>query len=219
MDLLPFEIKESVLSEIDLRKDLLALSLTSSHWHSLVVPKHLHYRLIRCTLQEGTPIWSLLSNDKGLARNIRAIELIFSEKRTHMPNSPAFSPPLRLFPSMSKSPSTTVNEAPSVLAERLLSTALRNMSRLRCFQWWSPQLTIPTGPWRKDIWSTVAGIEELDLWFHDERASEVLFRSNVSSTILIPKCTNFERELTVDRLTAVAYVRSEESYSPTGHHY
>ncbi|KAF8643185.1 hypothetical protein AX16_009176 [Volvariella volvacea WC 439] len=71
---LPSEILDEILALLKHPHDLLALALVSHALHALVVPAHLHYRVLR--LRKPHPeIWAHLAKRKDLARNIWKIVL------------------------------------------------------------------------------------------------------------------------------------------------
>ncbi|KAI0065746.1 hypothetical protein BV25DRAFT_1821423 [Artomyces pyxidatus] len=70
---LPFDVLETILSHLDARKDVLALSLLSSTFRDLAIPRHLHYREIHCPLNEDDSLWIHLAQRRDLALNVRTL--------------------------------------------------------------------------------------------------------------------------------------------------
>lgn len=68
------ELSESIVSHVDSEADLLHLALTCSYFCSIIIPRHLHYRTIRCSMLEGFRLWRRLAHDKNLAQNVRSFE-------------------------------------------------------------------------------------------------------------------------------------------------
>lgn len=81
---LPPELLELIVSHITLEHDLLSLALTCSQLCGTIIPRHLHYRSIRCSILEGFRLWKLFSRDRDLARNVRRLEV---EQIFHVPGS------------------------------------------------------------------------------------------------------------------------------------
>lgn len=75
LDSAPVEILDTIISELDRTSDLLHLSLCSLFLRKLIIPRHLQYRVIRCSTSEGLELWKLLEKDKNLARNVRVLEI------------------------------------------------------------------------------------------------------------------------------------------------
>lgn len=71
---LPPEIMDSIASNITLQSDLLSLALSHSTWHDIVIPFHLHYRLVRCT-EDDADMWDHLKEAPRRLSNIRSLEL------------------------------------------------------------------------------------------------------------------------------------------------
>ncbi|ESK93173.1 hypothetical protein Moror_1109 [Moniliophthora roreri MCA 2997] len=77
---LPLEILDVILSEIDLRSDLIALALASRTCAHLVIPRHNEYRIIR-TRHRFAGVWAHLARRSDLARNVRRVNLCMKENR------------------------------------------------------------------------------------------------------------------------------------------
>ncbi|KAG6906928.1 hypothetical protein DXG01_011354 [Tephrocybe rancida] len=72
--LLPREILNEILSELDQINDLLSLAFTSRANADLVIPEHTEYRRIR-TRTPMPAMWAHLAQRADLARNIREVQL------------------------------------------------------------------------------------------------------------------------------------------------
>lgn len=154
MDLssLPVETLEDILSEIDLPVDLLQLALTCSLLVSLIIPRHLYYRVIHHTIEGGSHIWEALAKDKDLARNVRVLELGRpnagpSRAAIQLAHQRSIHPPLLAEDAMQNNMLEGVLRVPNLqtpvetlivheeASEKLFRGALRNMQRLVRFQW------------------------------------------------------------------------------------
>src|ERR1700712_1778169 len=80
------QVIDNILSSIDAPRDLNALSRTCVRMHKLVVPRHLNYRCIWCTLPEALHVWTVLSKNKCLARNVRSLRIML-EQAIYFPRS------------------------------------------------------------------------------------------------------------------------------------
>jgi len=76
----PLDIQQYIIESIDSPRDLLALALSSKHYHDLIVPYHIQFRTLRCSVQR-TDIWAALSVKKYLCARFRTLEII------HCPHS------------------------------------------------------------------------------------------------------------------------------------
>lgn len=81
---LPPELLEIIVSHITLERDLLHLALTCSHLCGTIIPRHLNYRSLRCSILEGFRLWKRLARDRDLARNVRRLEV---EQIFHLPGN------------------------------------------------------------------------------------------------------------------------------------
>ncbi|TFK68749.1 hypothetical protein BDN72DRAFT_728693, partial [Pluteus cervinus] len=68
----PIEILDHILSLLSSPNDLLSFALTSRYAHTLVIPHHLEYRIIR-TVGPSVGVWSDLAIRTGRTRNIREV--------------------------------------------------------------------------------------------------------------------------------------------------
>ena len=86
----PVDIQHYILEEFDSPKDLLNLALASKSFYSLVVPHHIQFRILRCTIQK-TDVWETLSTQKHVCARFRRLEVIpcvqaYSEDRQIYPS-------------------------------------------------------------------------------------------------------------------------------------
>ncbi|KAF8308023.1 hypothetical protein DL93DRAFT_2171379 [Clavulina sp. PMI_390] len=145
----PPEVFEAICIEIDKAKDLLSLALACKACQSLILARHLRFRVISCRLEDAymVPTWDILATDKVLARNVRVLDfqpLAHNDSRHVVP----FSLPISL-----KSDPITREIMKRKESERLDAVlkhfvpALANMSRLVSFSW---RCDFKNGPWRMD---------------------------------------------------------------------
>lgn len=73
------ELLENIIGNIDLPIELLNLALTSRSFHSLIVPNHIQFRDIRCSINQRN-LWKLLIEKPLLASNIRVLHLVIHRK-------------------------------------------------------------------------------------------------------------------------------------------
>lgn len=71
---LPAEIKDTVASYLLHQRDLLALALTHSTWRDIVIPFHLHYRIVQCS-EDDADMWDHLQGNPRRLQNIRSLQL------------------------------------------------------------------------------------------------------------------------------------------------
>lgn len=120
---LPSELLIKVVDLIDAPRDLLSLALTSHLLKDVVIPCHSEYRVIRCRLNSG--IWAHLAACRGLARNVREIEVIF--------DSDSGRP--ECAPSTLHDNSTVVGATDDSDGVEQLVTALQFTEHLKVFHW------------------------------------------------------------------------------------
>lgn len=183
---LPFEILESVVSEVDLPVDLLQLALACSGFASIIIPRHLYYRVIQHSVESGSCIWEALAKDKDLARNVRTLELDLpdiynapprsaiqlAQRRSMYPpllpqdvtknNLPDRATNIEMHPSI-RSPEQTVNDREESF-ESVLRGALRNMKGLVRFQWgprWPANALVDNSTDADDGWHILCTIPTL----------------------------------------------------------
>lgn len=183
----PFEVLDAVISELDSRADLLALALASSYFHSMVIPRHLHYRVVRCSITEGLHLWRAFICDKTLARNVRVLEIESHDPRSiggplaPMRRFPSDFPPARLplFMLNPREPTLLNHEkiaGPQELelgrdftvlkaCERVFLEALKNMTSLVRFQWGyvhpDPCIAAKCDFGKQDVWMILSSIPTL----------------------------------------------------------
>lgn len=122
LSLLPLEVIEAFLSEIDQVTDLLSLAFTSQANASIIIPNHTEYRKIRIR----TPMyamWAHLAQRADLARNIREVQICARQDYTAPDRFPA-SPANNSFQDDDEE-----NRIDN------LCTALKHMERLTTFVW------------------------------------------------------------------------------------
>ncbi|KAJ7277463.1 hypothetical protein C8J57DRAFT_185754 [Mycena rebaudengoi] len=71
----PTEILDSIAYHVDSKRDLLSLALSCQRMHDIVVPRHFHYRHIRCKVS-SLSVWNHLVVHRSLARNVRRLEIL-----------------------------------------------------------------------------------------------------------------------------------------------
>jgi len=206
---LPFEVTDKIVSEVDSPADLLALALTSSYFCSAVIPRHLHYRVIRCSITEGLHLWRAFIYDKALARNVRVLEI-----ESHDPNGlhGSLAPSLR-FPSdfpPAQLPLSMVNPREPILlnhekitgpqelelgsdstvlkaCERIFLEALRNITSLVRFQWGyvhpDPCIVAKSDFGKEDVWmilSSIPTLRDLEVGdWHRDTSHDPIYESAV----------------------------------------
>ena len=78
LSILPQELLDEIIGLIEGPGDLLSLSLTSRAFSHLIIPWHIEYRWIRCSILR-TNVWVALSKYPRLAARLRKLELIPEE--------------------------------------------------------------------------------------------------------------------------------------------
>ena len=150
MDLstLPIEMLEGIISELDLPIDLFHLALTCSRLASVVIPRHLYYRVIQCSIESGSRLWEALTKDRNLAQNVRTLELnrpsarlsrgaiqVARLRETHPPFV-SIDASLDTLPGVLwNRPALDIFKPRTDATERNFRGALRNTNRLVRFQW------------------------------------------------------------------------------------
>lgn len=71
----PLEILDQLALALEDPHDLLSLSLTCKTWKRIILPSHIEFRCIRCTLNELW-LWKLLSQKQHLASGIRKLAIL-----------------------------------------------------------------------------------------------------------------------------------------------
>lgn len=178
MDLstLPIEMLEAISSELDLPIDLFHLALTCSRLASVVIPRHLYYRVIQCSIESGSQLWEALTKDRNLAQNVRTLELNRPSARlsrgaiqvarlrgTHPPFV-SIVDSLDTLPGVKWVGSALDLEPRTDAAERSFRGALRNMNHLVRFQW-GPEnpgrAMVDNSTEADDIWHILSAISTL----------------------------------------------------------
>ncbi|KAG7444566.1 uncharacterized protein BT62DRAFT_248864 [Guyanagaster necrorhizus] len=122
--LLPQEILDEILSEIDLHRDLISFALVSRTCTRLVIPRHNEYRIVR--IRHKLPsMWAHLAKRADLARNIREVHVC--ERHNH---SASDHSPTTLVP-----PCNVDDTGSEETRVQNMCMALQNMHRLRVFTW------------------------------------------------------------------------------------
>jgi hypothetical protein len=133
LELLPYDVKQSILDEIQSEKDLLQFALSSKGWCSLIIPNHLRYRSLRLDV-DRPGIWSHLAQKAGLASRIRTVVLgpnfpgAFGATVDPVPFSPDICPEV-------EDPVHEKTDETRRSAPQDIQRAFANMTRLRTFQW------------------------------------------------------------------------------------
>lgn len=119
---LPTQLLDFVASKIIYQRDLLSLAVSHSTLRDIVIPFHLHYRLIECTEDDGE-MWTHLQDSSRRVENIRTLRLHFVN--TGAAIAARYTNPRK--PPRSSSGDT----------RRLLFPVelLKGMAQLRCFEW------------------------------------------------------------------------------------
>ncbi|KAF5350400.1 hypothetical protein D9758_012480 [Tetrapyrgos nigripes] len=71
----PTEILDHIVSNIDSKHDLLNLALTCQRLHSVVIPRHFDYRVVRAKVS-SISVWNHLIVNRSLAKNVRCLEIL-----------------------------------------------------------------------------------------------------------------------------------------------
>ncbi|KAF9266675.1 hypothetical protein L218DRAFT_828364, partial [Marasmius fiardii PR-910] len=77
---LPAEVLDQILSELDLRIDLLSLASANRTCFHLVIPRHSEYRVIR-TRHRHAGMWAHLARRSDLTRNVRKVHFCPRDNR------------------------------------------------------------------------------------------------------------------------------------------
>lgn len=132
IETLPVELQDNIIGHLDHPSYLLSLSLTSRHFHALIVPNHISYRrmaLFDYSHAKACRLWEHLGATPALAQNVRLLRFGV--------NNSLKVPAMRYNPS---SKSRSQYALPST-RERLLEArskfayALNVMKDLRSFTW------------------------------------------------------------------------------------
>jgi hypothetical protein len=167
---LPEEILDRTVAALDSPIDLRNLAAVCPQFHSLVVPYHTQFRVIRTPLI--SPLWQKFVDSRLLAQNVRILEIQPAEvdedseiSGLDPPVVPAILSDLEL-PSVPELDSDNedvgalksyqaAKNVTDLEAERMLVSALKGMIGLTSFEWKrTPPLINPTQ--EDDIWITLA---------------------------------------------------------------
>ena len=153
------ELLESIVSEIDLPKDLLHLALVSKPLKTIIIPNHIQLRRIRCHAYQND-FFKILIDKPILAVNIRALEIGFGPYTSI--HKEQIVPPM--FEASLEDPTTKPVE------EFLLFPALNKMKRLTKFGVNATMETAVEGEVMRGVLSSVGNgpfcLEELSLWYN-----------------------------------------------------
>lgn len=199
---LPNELLDQIVNLLDEPSDLLPLALASSRFCSIIIPRHLHYRHIRCSAQDGLKLWDALSKDKSLARNVRSLQLQLSPP-LRIP--PIYTPSLDDVVKLVKRSSVEKVEAVDGDDERALLKGLKNMVNLAAFRWTMDHAhlqTVPLDPEngdRSNIWTVLSTLPTLrEVEVHDYGTTKDPLNSKGDSTV---RCfTGLGGERSINRL-------------------
>lgn len=72
---MPTEILDNIAFYVDLKRDLLSLALTCHRMRDIVSPRHSNYRVVKAKVSL-TRVWRHLTVFRGLARNVRRLEIM-----------------------------------------------------------------------------------------------------------------------------------------------
>lgn len=122
--LLPQEILDEILAEIDLHRDLISIALVSRACTRLVIPRHSEYRIVRIRHKLPT-MWAHLAKRADLARNIREVHICERHNYSASDHSPTTL----------VSPCKMGDAGSEDIRVQNMCTALQNMDRLRVFTW------------------------------------------------------------------------------------
>ncbi|KAL0570669.1 hypothetical protein V5O48_011293 [Marasmius crinis-equi] len=128
---LPTEILDQILSELDLRSDLISLALANRACSHLVIPRHSEYRVIR-TRHRLAAMWAHLARRSDLARNVRKVHCCSKDNQTAPDQHP-----ITLVPSGRLGPQEELYQERARIAN--ICQALRHMRHLQEFIWESPE--------------------------------------------------------------------------------
>ena len=142
---LPAEILDQILSELDLRSDLISLALANRACFHLVIPRHSEYRVLR-TRHRHAAMWAHLARRSDLSRNIRKVHCCARDNQTAPDQYPA-----SLVPSERSTPQEDLYLEKMRLAN--ICQALRHMGHLQEFIWENPddprQMLVNLSEWNE----------------------------------------------------------------------
>jgi hypothetical protein len=157
---LPQEIKEEIIGYVDSSRDLLNLALTNRLFNATIIPAHLEYRTVRCSIASrgATALWKAIISKESLAQKIRKLDI-----RSHSPKlsltwaSLQRRLPAGFPPEFSPSDQTSAYRSREEIEELFIS-ALENMVNLTSFSWNQCSLCGEQG---SDLWSALKGCRNL----------------------------------------------------------
>jgi hypothetical protein len=168
---LPVETLDRIAGEIESPTDLHNVADTSRLLRSIVSPRHTQLRVIRSPIRSS--IWEKFIEDRSLAQNVHTLEIQNAEVEWNRENvDPPVTPAIfgdlseqvfhdggedkdedKRSVSSVKAKGKAKNET-DLRAERLLVSALRNMTGLRTFRWSrTPPLINPKD--EDDVWTVL----------------------------------------------------------------
>ncbi|KAJ7647760.1 hypothetical protein FB45DRAFT_987383 [Roridomyces roridus] len=179
----PTEILDNIAFCVDSKRDLLSLALSCQRMHDIVIPRHFHYRHIRCKIS-SLSVWNHLRIHRGLARNVRRLEVL---------DERAASTELRI-PGDILTTDTDMDSTDDELGmhqkqERFLISALGKMTSLTSFTWSCNHSPISID----NIWPTLlkcTSLQEVDisdnLAFSNAELDETDAGSAKSRAVVLP---------------------------------
>ena len=149
----PTEILDAILFHVDSRNDLLNIGLACKRLHSVVFPRHIDYRVIRCKVS-SISVWNHLIVHKSLARNVRNLEIV--DERTALGSGVPNAHRGILIPRSISRTDTDLESTDDELRmhskqERFLAAALLRMTGLKDFKWSSNHSPISIA----NVWPTL----------------------------------------------------------------
>ncbi|KAI0360290.1 hypothetical protein OH77DRAFT_1418164 [Trametes cingulata] len=126
---LPMEILDAIAFWVDGRRDLAALAGTCRRLRDVVVPRHSEYRLVRCK-PSAVRVWHHLVVHRGLARNVRRLEILDERASGEQEVVPA-----GIQTTETDLESTDDELEMHAKQERLLLAALGKMTALKSVKW------------------------------------------------------------------------------------
>ncbi|KAF8161735.1 hypothetical protein K438DRAFT_1619023 [Mycena galopus ATCC 62051] len=203
----PTEILDSIAFHVDAKKDLLSLALSCQRMHSIVSPRHMQYRHIRCKVS-SLSVWNHLMVHRSLARNVRRLEIM---------DERAASTEL-LIPSDILNTDTDMDSTDDELGmhekqERFLIGALGKMTSLHSFTWACNHSPISID----NVWPTLLkchSLQEVDI-------SDNLAFSNggdsSDSDSSSSTSSKARRQIVLPDLKSVAVRSTKHAYGSTKH--
>ncbi|KAL0957834.1 hypothetical protein HGRIS_000019 [Hohenbuehelia grisea] len=153
---LPPEIRDYIASFIQNTAELLALAMTCRNWKSTIIPQHLEYRVIRCSMFSG--VWQHLAENPRLAKNVTQLFVTLRRGQYPVPH---------LLPSTlyKQLPIRRTMEA-AFYQESIIACcyALKVMKNLHLIQWTAlPEESYTNGTsFEGDIWTAVQQLPDLE---------------------------------------------------------